>query len=83
MESTYCWQMMLAKDNEETVSEELKLGFVQEVLRDRCNVSVALDDRMVKEIADLIGSMWDDVPMPVASEDLPQMVEDFYHELAK
>lgn len=52
----------------------------RDVLRIHLKVEVSMDSEIVKRISTDIGSMWEDIPMPAASQDIPREIVDRYLE---
>ena len=75
--------LMLKMDNSDEITESDKYDCVCDILESRLGVKVAVDDPIVREISDRIGSMWADLPMPVAAADIPDAIEMFYKEISK
>lgn len=75
--------VMLKLDNGDAISEREKRDCVCDVLATRLGIRLAEDSKLAGEISDRIGSMWTDVPMPVAAEDIPESIIMFYNELNK
>lgn len=73
--------VMLKLDNGDEISESEKHECVRDVLATRLEIRLAEDSKLVGEISDRIGSMWTDLPMPVAAEDISYSIIAFYNEL--
>ncbi len=73
--------VMLKLDNDDEISEREKHDCVCDVLEKRLGVKVTADDKIVREISGRIGSMWTDLPMPVAATDIPDSIIVLYNEL--
>jgi hypothetical protein len=73
--------VMLKLDNGDEISEREKHDCVCYVLATRLGIRLAEDSQLAGEISDRIGSMWTDLPMPVAAEDIPDSIIAFYNEL--
>lgn len=75
-------KLMLKLENRaEDVTESEKHACVCDILEQRLGVELSEDDPMVRKISDRVGSMWVDLPMPVAATDIPDSIEMFYHEV--
>ena len=74
--------VFIKKENGQEISKDEKLEFVKEVLKSRLG-NVPVDSQIVMEVAEMIGSMWDDCPMPVAAIDLPDYAEECYRTLLR
>jgi hypothetical protein len=75
--------VFIKKENGQEISKDEKLEFVKEVLRSRLGVEVHVNSQIVMEITEMVGSMWDDCPMPVAAIDLPDYAEECYRTLLR
>jgi hypothetical protein len=73
-------ETMAKIENNKELTEEDKLECVADVIKIRLNVKLTKNDKIVKMISDKVGSMWTDTPMPVASQDIPDAIIDFYYE---
>lgn len=73
-------ETMVKLENGEELSTEDKLDCIRDVLRIHLKVEVSMDSEIVKRISTDIGSMWEDIPMPAASQDIPREIVDRYLE---
>lgn len=71
------------KDRESGIksSEFSKRQFIVEVLAARGLAKLNPDAEIVTKIKDKIGTLWEDLPMPIAASDLPELVESYYRDL--
>lgn len=76
-------RLMLKLDNLDEITESDRYDCVCDVLEKRLGVKVTENDKIVRDISDRIGSMWTDLPMPVAAADIPDAIETFYKEISK
>jgi hypothetical protein len=73
-------ETMVKLENGKELSAEDKLDCIRDVLRIHLKVEVSMDSEIVKRISTDIGSMWEDIPMPAASQDIPREIVDRYLE---
>ena len=73
-------ETMVKLENGKELSREDKLDCIRDVLRIHLKVEVSMDSEIVKRISTDIGSMWEDIPMPAASQDIPREIVDRYLE---
>lgn len=74
---------MTRLDNGDEIPEREKHDCVCDILAARLGITLAEDSKLVGEISDRIGSMWTDLPMPVASTDIPESIVMFYNDLIR
>ena len=73
-------ETMVKLENGKELSAEDKLDCIRDVLRIHLKVEVSMDSEIVKRISTDIGSMWEDIPMPAASQDIPREIVNRYLE---
>jgi hypothetical protein len=74
----YFYKLMKQKQQIGKIDEFVKRLFILEILDLRFGEKLNPDDDMISEIKNQIGDNWEQIPMPVASVDLPEMVEEAY-----
>ncbi|MEM0133659.1 MAG: hypothetical protein QXU18_00310 [Thermoplasmatales archaeon] len=72
------YSLIAKKENGHEITENDKRDFVADVISIRLSESVRPDDPITARIVAEIGSRWDDLPMPVAAIDLPDLVENYF-----
>ncbi len=75
------YKVMKDRESGMKSSEISKRQFIVEVLAARGLAKLNPDDDTVTKIKDKIGTLWEDLPMPIAATDLPELVESYYRDL--
>ena len=75
------YKVMKDRESGKESSQFSRRQFIVEVLSTRGLAKLNPDDEIVTKIMHKIGSLWSDLPMPVAAFDLPELVEDYFRDL--
>lgn len=77
MGMTEYYAVMRKLEKGEEPEPEEKYGAISLILMMRLDVDIRSDDPLIRELAEKVGR-WSDYPMPIAAQDIPDMIEDFY-----
>lgn len=73
-------ETMVKLENGKELSAVDKLDCIRDVLKIHLKIELNVDDEIIKRISSDIGSIWEDIPMPAASQDIPREIIDIYLE---